>query len=379
MGTLVIKPPTGIVSLIPATRSPDGSAQGWWNPVLASSNDAAILDGLTGTLNFICNELPPVTLARIELNWDAVSDIFSLDGGTDIAFSALPSGFLMNGDIVISAVWANTPNGPFSANILSSDLAQSLNISMEFVALATTGLPIVNPSPLVYITPSNFLAGIFTVQLAGASTTDAGLARFGLVGFVGAPFSLVGTYAIFATTWTMEGGPVGGPYHASPFHPGDEIIINSPNETPDLTDVTEIKLSYTDLGGNLITVVVPFTDFLEYTPKTAKFLLPITLPYNSILPFDFIPFNPTPFEPIIYNPAPPVITQIPITMVVQIVSTKFTGSILLGTFEILIADASGIYKITPDKTNDTLYSQNSLTTEDVAIPTPFVKTGFIGG
>jgi len=374
MGALIIKPPTGVVSLIPATRSPDGSAQGWWNPVLASSNDAAILDGLTGTLNFICNELPPITLARIELNWDAVSAIFSLDGGADIAFSALPPGFLMNGDIVISAVWANTPNGPFSANILSSDLAQSLNVSMEFVALATTGLPIVNPSPLVYITPSNFLAGIFTVQLAGASIADAGLARFGLVGFVGAPFSLIGTYAIFATTWTMEGGSVGGPYHASPFHPGDEIVINSPDETPNLLNVTEIKLGYANSEVTILS-----TDFIEWTPIKIKFLSPSTLPYNPTLSFDFIPFNPIPFEPIIYNPPRPAITHIPITMVVQIVSTEFTGSVLLGTFEIMIADASGIYNITPNKTNDTLYSQNSLTIEEVKIPTPFIKTGFIGG
>jgi len=190
---------------------------------------------------------------------------------------------------------------------------------------------------------------------------------------------ITGTYVTEIFTSTLEGGPIGGPYHASPFHPGDEIVINSPNETPNLTDVTEIKLGYTDSDSSFVEITILPIDFLEYTPKTVKFLLPLTLPYNPILPFDFIPFNPTPFEPIIYNPAPPVITQIPITMIVQIVSTKFTGSVLLGTFEIMIADASGIYNITPNKTSDTLYSQNSLTTEEVKIPTPFIKTGFIGG
>ena len=49
--------------------------------------------------------------------------------------------------------------------------------------------------------------------------------------------------------------------------------------------------------------------------------------------------------------------------------------------EVVVADASGIYTLTPSKTNDTLYVStiNGNTTEDVKFPQPFVKTGFIGG
>ncbi|MET0785163.1 MAG: hypothetical protein ABWY25_00455 [Paenisporosarcina sp.] len=57
--------------------------------------------------------------------------------------------------------------------------------------------------------------------------------------------------------------------------------------------------------------------------------------------------------------------------------TKFYGSVPLGTLNILVARASGIYRLVDGKTNDTLYATaRDGTTYDVAIPTPFGKTGF---
>jgi hypothetical protein len=59
---------------------------------------------------------------------------------------------------------------------------------------------------------------------------------------------------------------------------------------------------------------------------------------------------------------------------------QFSGDITLGSYTILVADASGIYTIVPGKTDDTLYkSARDGTTFDVKIPDPFIKTGFIGG
>lgn len=56
------------------------------------------------------------------------------------------------------------------------------------------------------------------------------------------------------------------------------------------------------------------------------------------------------------------------------------GVVVDGGFAGLLSlDISGIYEITPGKTNDTLYARSGSTTSvDVAIPDPFADTGFIG-
>lgn len=55
-------------------------------------------------------------------------------------------------------------------------------------------------------------------------------------------------------------------------------------------------------------------------------------------------------------------------------------SFTLGTSDILVADASGIYRLEVGKTNDTMYVRTnpvSVVTEDVMIPPPTAKFGFI--
>ena len=59
---------------------------------------------------------------------------------------------------------------------------------------------------------------------------------------------------------------------------------------------------------------------------------------------------------------------------------QFSGSVTLGTLDILLTNASGIYKLTMGKRNDTLYSSaRDGSTYNVKIPNPKAKTGFIGG
>jgi len=56
---------------------------------------------------------------------------------------------------------------------------------------------------------------------------------------------------------------------------------------------------------------------------------------------------------------------------------EFTGSVPLGSFTILLAEASGIYQLVDGKEEDTLYSsERDGTTYDVKIPNPNGKTGF---
>ena len=57
--------------------------------------------------------------------------------------------------------------------------------------------------------------------------------------------------------------------------------------------------------------------------------------------------------------------------------TQFTGSVPLGNFTIIVANASGIYRLVDGKTNDTLYATaRDGSTYDVKIPNPLGKTGF---
>lgn len=52
-------------------------------------------------------------------------------------------------------------------------------------------------------------------------------------------------------------------------------------------------------------------------------------------------------------------------------------TIMLNGLEVLVADASGIYVLTPQKKTDTLYDRASETTINVKIPNPSAKTGFL--
>lgn len=63
-----------------------------------------------------------------------------------------------------------------------------------------------------------------------------------------------------------------------------------------------------------------------------------------------------------------------------LIGTEFGGhQYVLGPFVYILADPSGLYQIVTGKTNDTLYVDHSTMTQNVAIPNPFIKTGFLDG
>lgn len=67
--------------------------------------------------------------------------------------------------------------------------------------------------------------------------------------------------------------------------------------------------------------------------------------------------------------------EIPIVIICG--GPRFTGSVPLGNFTILVARASGIYQLLDGKDSDTLYATaRDGTTYDVKIPNPNAKTGF---
>jgi hypothetical protein len=73
--------------------------------------------------------------------------------------------------------------------------------------------------------------------------------------------------------------------------------------------------------------------------------------------------------------APGTVPPPTVTLVVS--GTQFSGSVELGTFTIIVAEGSGLYRFVMNKTNDTIYTaERDGTTYDVKIPDPGAKTGF---
>lgn len=398
-GILTIKPPTGVVSSTPSTRSPNGIAQGWWNPSALASTDAAILNGLITELNFISTSSPAVTTAILQFNWDAITPIFSLDGAPYVAFSALPPGFFMNGIIELFAEWTNGPTGPYSAVINGNTISQGVGVAFTFNELNDSGLPLTDFGLTSYITPSNFLSSIFELTLHGTNLSSLILVRL-VNGFTVTPFTFTGKYFIYQYDWTISlpGG--------SPVHVGDRIILTANMHGGnlgyhDFTDVTRIQFSY-PIGGitRIIEVWKNGSVYEAYGGDDAIDLGGYPVSYiNDPSTAPDPPQFTNDYGPYVINWEPETITITipfgfgdyggPITVAGHVDEPPvddpdnpipFTGSVPLAPITISFADTSGIYNITRGKKTDTLYNlARDGTTVEVAIPKPFAKTGFING
>lgn len=158
-----------------------------------------------------------------------------------------------------------------------------------------------------------------------------------------------GTYEILVYTWTIEGGPPFIPA-PGPFNPGDTIKVHSPDLLPDLTTINEFQFIFLNSDNEIVSFIID--DFDIQTPTLIQFVLDRTI------------LNPILGE---YTSGSPI--------------SIFGGSVKITNIELAIINPSGVYKLVTNKRHDTLYndSANGSDTTDIAIPTPFVKTGFIGG
>ena len=129
------------------------------------------------------------------------------------------------------------------------------------------------------------------------------------------------------------------------------IVSSAVDPDPDLSLVAVITFTYTDINGAEHVIQIPASTFIVQTSIFIAFSVP----------------EHCNFETQIIN--------------VDLRGTQFSGSVQLGPNTVTIVNGSGIYKLTTGKTADTLYVDSSLGsgTTDVAIPNPFVETGFIGG
>lgn len=141
-----------------------------------------------------------------------------------------------------------------------------------------------------------------------------------------------GEYEIQAFSWTID--------TTSPVEVGQEISISG---TDGLDEVSRVCIQY--LTGSVLHSIC-INNFNVQTPTHLTFNLPSGLNATTI----------------------------------YIVPVTFSGSaVLLGSLTLLFEDTTGIYTFVNNKSNDTLYDgARDGTTNDVKIPDPFAKTGFIG-
>lgn len=188
-----------------------------------------------------------------------------------------------------------------------------------------------------------------------------------------------GTYVLFNHTWTIS-------TPTTPVKVGDRITIASdPASAADLSDVDEVTFTipstficgdgqvatkeitvFKDGTCKIVNVCIDGTPDPEFITQESSGWI-ITWTFNLII--ITIPYGFGDYE----GPVPVVVGVNPPTP-----TTRFSGSVPVGTLDMVFADASGIYNITPSKLNDTLYDRDGDTT-DVAIPKPYFRTGFVDG
>lgn len=340
-GTFTIIQPTIIASLI-GGRTDLASVPGWANPSSISfpSPDADLLSGLiTLDLTAIIPNSGLVTQA-IAVEFDQSTPIFLLDGNpVPVSFNSLPSGFTIKSGLLTLTVQGgiiNGANGILTCSYgLLTPFIQSLDgnpFGFNNYQIAPTG----NLNALDFISNRIGLSAIIDTTYTGAPTPIAtGLVVFG--------FAISGIYAIQSSQFSIANSDV-------PIHVGDKIKVsttppividhNDPNPPPGmLQGVQEIHFDYTDSNGVSQTVIIDQNSFSTYV---------IVQDSNNLwfyLPPGFGTFA----------------GNVTITLVGD--GVQFSGSVVLGILQILYEDASGIYSLMKNQTDDVLYFRDGFTTD----------------
>jgi hypothetical protein len=322
-----------------------------------TTGDAFQTSGVGDDASHFYNNTNPAGVEGIAktgtITYALIGDCFFLDGSLiGIPFSGLPSGFTLDGLLALT-----TPNGNAGPTVMAQLIAaQTVPASATSIAALTWGSYGPNSATANAAVPALFLQDINDISLPApidlitflqivASITPVKVSAIDFsLNFNSIPdvIEVSGSYSIAMLSWTID--------NTSPVNPGDTISVSSDGVNPDLLDVTQVTITYTDSDGNPVEIIIPTTDFLVWTSVLFSFVLPEEL--NDV-----------------------------VETLITFSGNIFSGSEEIGTLFILLEDGSGIYRIVANKTNDTLYVNAPVddTTVDVKIPNPFIKTGFIGG
>lgn len=257
------------------------------------------------------------------------------------------SGATLIGSLSANLTDASLPARPWSGSIfitLANPDGTSAGISLILGSVNNTGTPteIISGEELdIFAELEGLLGNDFTIQdvVDNLSFAAGGAASWGdgEGGTLDGDTSFISLKLEYAFALAYSVNPPSGA-----INPGDTVTITSPGTDPD-----------EDLDLSLVTIVInddiPVTPTVQ-TQQTFTFIMP---------------------------PFPPGTT----TVTVNATSTQFSGTVGLVVYSTTIVDGSGIYHLVLNKTSDTVYIDAATgdDTEDLPIPQPWAKTGFIGG
>lgn len=429
MGTFSIKGAVSVSSVSAPTTPSWGGGTSSADPARPTDN-ASLLAGINSLVQFnpslYCGWVsgtvgfhPGTWLARFGFNLS--SNLIALDGNPAISWNSLPSGARaltaqLRIKVLGGPLWGLDPGSTlfFQTNVLTESANLGPVVSSTTPVIKTFNYPasglsflniILDGFGIKFVTTLGGAEGqtFFAIEITGTydiqtfiSTLDgvhippseAMNPRSFTMGGGGSGLGHVPPGSIIKPTQIPPGGispgydfpPVIniGTYISSAnmnvignIKPGDLIRITTSDPNLDLTKVV------TDDGTGVSGIALTYTDGLGV--KQFFYILTIYIFYQSptLILFQVPPYVELVFEddPAIPNyPHPTVIPRI------NIIGTTFSGSVDLAPIIITMANASGIYFLSVNKTNDTLYDNiNAPDTTDVKIPDPFIKTGFIGG
>lgn len=256
-------------------------------------------------------------------------------GGIDVGgINDVPPGFR-----VLTAGWnLHADNSPFVAGMPVARVSTGSDASDNHIAGALGDFANNYPGTITAIE-------LFTDELhAEFDVTGPDTRVAAYVGNSASAFAPSGTYDIVNFSFTVD--PASAVI-------GDTITIGA---TDSLDEVDNLHITWIDpVSGEVQETIIPAASFVTQTPTSITFILS-----SAYIPSDFAG------DVMIWGDGNGV---------------QFSGTIALGVLAILIADGSGIYRIIDGQTHDTVYisAASGDDTENVAIPDPFFRTGFLGG
>lgn len=352
----------GTFRLIPQTVVRTGS----WVLEGGAISDISILTGLGGRLNqasidqAICLGIPFVNapapgLYGIECSLDTIE----LDGVPGIHANDLPVGFnitSLNLSVDLFDIHngiAEGGNNCFSKfKILYDGAVRYDNINavtnhnfLQAVSLA--GVTILTLFGGHWIFETSFSANNSALTGCGALSYSSAFAKI-------ARFILTGTYNIIQSQFSFA---LQNP--TIPVTVGDPIKIDSPNGG--LQDVTQVQLSYLDPTGVQKTLILDFTtgNIIDQNGSTIS---------GSNFTIAQQPDK-------LYFYLPSVLGTFSGSLLVTLIGagTQFSGSVLVGILSVLFEDASGIYRLVDNQTDDILYFRVGFTTDIKQIMLPDMR------
>ena len=305
--------------------------QGWCDDFSGDSTNATLLHP-EGTLAYFGPAgLVPFTAS---LTWgiDSISPIFLLNGTNQVDWHHLPP------NTVFTAININI-------GIITID-SLGAGGTFRFICSPYDSGPITFPPGSISAINQNINPGVSYTPLQilnlTASLSFSGTSIFGSSAkyLETAIIIINGTYTSTNYQWTLTPNVN--------IKSGSKVTITDTNSG---LSIAQIDIQYFDSNNIIHNFTVLAQDFISNSLGQVVFYLPQ-----------------------IGNPPPGA------TVYVYGIGdgTQFTGAVLAGTFTYSFVDASGIYQLITNKSADTIYDRSSSgATIDVAIPNPFIKTGFL--